>query len=381
MKIAGLFAGIGGIEAGFAKAGFETALLCENWAPAVCVLRTQYPNALYHDNVTSLNKLPNDIRLITAGFPCQDLSQAGLTKGLNGKQSTLVSHVFRLLDENRIDSVLLENVPFMLHLNHGKAVESILTALEDRGYSWAYRTINSLSYLPQRRERVFIFATKTRQNPEDILLSVEFSELKIDTDFKQFAHGFYWTEGLRGLGWAVNAVPTLKKGSTVGIPSPPAVIKVSGNIIKPDIRDAERLQGFKANWTSSIEKNFRSSLRWSLVGNAVTVPVAEFIAKQMLSPGIYDADRDRDFPASKKWPSAARGRKGKRIAVEISNFVSRQNLNLESFLKFEGTKLSEKATSGFLKRAQKSSLRFHPQFLEKVKSHLDTYTATQQTLF
>jgi len=35
--------------------------------------------------------------------------------------------------------------------------------------------------------------------------------------------GFYWTEGLRGLGWAVDAVPTLKGGSTIGIPSPPAL--------------------------------------------------------------------------------------------------------------------------------------------------------------
>ena len=35
--------------------------------------------------------------------------------------------------------------------------------------------------------------------------------------------GFYWTEGNRGLGWAVDAVPTLKGGSTIGIPSPPAI--------------------------------------------------------------------------------------------------------------------------------------------------------------
>ena len=62
--------------------------------------------------------------------------------------------------------------------------------------------------------------------------------------------GFYWTEGLRGLGWAVDAVPTLKGGSTIGIPSPPAIWNPKdGSITTPSITDAERLQGFEPDWT------------------------------------------------------------------------------------------------------------------------------------
>ena len=57
---------------------------------------------------------------------------------------------------------------------------------------------------------------------------------------------FYWTEGIRGLGWAVDGVPTLKGGSTIGIPSPPAIWMPDGRIVTPDIRDAERMQGFEA---------------------------------------------------------------------------------------------------------------------------------------
>ncbi len=64
-------------------------------------------------------------------------------------------------------------------------------------------------------------------------------------DPSQFPCGFYWTEGIRGLGWAVNAVPTLKGGSTVGIASPPAVRLPSGEIVTPGLIDAERLQGFR----------------------------------------------------------------------------------------------------------------------------------------
>ena len=55
------------------------------------------------------------------------------------------------------------------------------------------------------------------------------------------AHGFYWTEGIKGLGWAANAVPTLKGGSTVGVPSPPAVWLPSGEIVTIGLRDAELL--------------------------------------------------------------------------------------------------------------------------------------------
>ena len=40
---------------------------------------------------------------------------------------------------------------------------------------------------------------------------------------KPAAHGFYWTEGTRGIGWADNAIPPLKTGSSFGIPSPPAI--------------------------------------------------------------------------------------------------------------------------------------------------------------
>src|SRR5690606_35704194 len=78
--------------------------------------------------------------------------------------------------------------------------------------------------------------------------------------------GFYWTEGIRGLGAAVDAVPTLKGGSTIGIPSSPAILLPNGRVVTPDIRDAERLQGFPADWTQPAETVARKSVRWKLVG-------------------------------------------------------------------------------------------------------------------
>jgi DNA (cytosine-5)-methyltransferase 1 len=101
------------------------------------------------------------------------------------------------------------------------------------------------------------------------------------------ACGFYWTEGLRGLGWAVDAVPTLKGGSSVGIPSPPGVwrrgVGDGPAIITPDVRDAERLQGFAAGWTEPAveDPRRRNGPRWKLVGNAVSVPVARWLGDRL----------------------------------------------------------------------------------------------------
>ena len=89
MKIAALFAGIGGLELGLHEAGHETLLTCESWTPAVSVLAAQFPDTPNHLDIANLKSLPAKTDLLTAGFPCQDLSQAGMTAGIDGKRSGL----------------------------------------------------------------------------------------------------------------------------------------------------------------------------------------------------------------------------------------------------------------------------------------------------
>jgi DNA (cytosine-5)-methyltransferase 1 len=90
-----------------------------------------------------------------------------------------------------------------------------------------------------------------------------------------------------------------------------------GLIITPDIRDAERLQGFYSDWTRPAEEVARASLRWSLVGNAITVPVAEWLGLQLAQPRSYERDRDADLASDRSWPRAARFDGVRRIRVEI----------------------------------------------------------------
>lgn len=369
MKIAALFAGIGGMELGLHKAGHQTMTTCEIWEPAVEVLAHRFPLVTNHLDVAALKSLPAKTELLTAGFPCQDLSQAGMTAGIDGRRSGLVGHVFRLLDRRRIPIVVLENVSFMLQLDKGAAMDRLAKAFEERGYRWAYRTVNSLAFLPQRRERVFFVASLTDLDPSTVLFADEVEAPVRTTALDTHAHGFYWTEGTRGLGWAPDAVPTLKNGSTVGIPSPPAILMPDGRIIKPDLQDAERLQGFDPDWTIAAPER----LRWSLVGNAVSVPVAAWLGNRLEKPGTHDKERDRSWPTKAgSFPRAARYDGKTRYAVEIGPFpVWKKRLPLHQFLRHEGAMLSVRATAGFLSRAEASSLRFAPGFLDAVRGHLE----------
>lgn len=371
LKVAGLFAGIGGLEVGLAAAGHQAEIFCEIWDPARAVLAARFPDVPCEPDVRTFNALPGNIELLVAGFPCQDLSQAGMTAGITGERSGLVGQIFRLLDARAVPWVVLENVSFMLHLDGGKALKILVEAFEERGYRWAYRVVNSLAFLPQRRERVLFVATTTDTDPADIVLVDEAEPPISETSLDRDAHGFYWTEGVRGLGWAPNAIPTLKNGSTIGIPSPPAIMLPDGMIVTPDIRDAERLQGFPANWTLPAAEVARPSSRWSLVGNAVSTPVAGWLGEKLKAPGKYEASRDRILPDRGRWPKAARFNGSERKAVEINAFpVWRDRPPLTEFLAHPGKPLSERATKGFLLRTERSTLRFVPGFQDRLRAHL-----------
>ncbi|MBX9933344.1 MAG: DNA cytosine methyltransferase [Methylobacterium sp.] len=377
MKVAGLFAGIGGLEAGLARAGHSCLVLNEILPAARAVLDARFDSVDKSDDVRAMADLPAGTELVAAGFPCQDLSQAGLTQGLGGQRSALVEEVFRLAARSRPRWILLENVPFMLQLGRGAAMRTIIAALEELGYLWAWRVVDTNGFgLPQRRERVYLLASRDG-DPADVLMADDNPLERPVTALGQLAHGFYWTEGRGGLGWAVDAIPTLKNGSTIGIPSQPAILLPDGRIIKPDIRDAERMQGFQEDWTMPAERVVRTGMRWGLVGNAVSVPVAHWIGRRLLDPGKYDRDRDRHLPMSGTLPKAARFDGTRRHAVAISTDpLGIRSKPLATFLRHEGEPLSVRATAGFLSRTRVATLRFPPGFIAAVEAHLRIVSST-----
>lgn len=370
LKVVGLFAGIGGLELGLSRAGHETALLCEFDEAASTVLRRRFPDVPLVPDVRELRKLPKGTELVAAGFPCQDLSQAGATKGIGGDRSGLVGEVFRLLETHDVPWLLLENVPFMLQLGRGSAMSFIVRRLEELGYRWAYRVMDSIGFgLPQRRRRVYLLASK-EEDPAPRLFAGR-AKPPESLDHHGRACGFYWTEGLRGLGWAVDAVPTLKGGSTVGIASPPAIWLPDGRIVTPEIRDAERMQGFRADWTRPAEAVVRKGFRWKLVGNAVSVPVAKWIGDQIAKPSVRPYPGHVEGIVYGAWPTAAALVDGCAMHVTLPYWpAARRRPELMEFLRYEPKDLSLKATTGFEKRLSSSSLRAPEEFRSALVRHI-----------
>jgi DNA (cytosine-5)-methyltransferase 1 len=382
LSVVGLFAGIGGIELGLGRAGHSTELLCEIDDGAVEVLRTQLPETEIHLDVTQLESLPT-CDLLAAGFPCQDLSQAGRTAGIGGSQSGLVEHVFRLLDEADPGPtwLLLENVPFMLSLDRGEAMRSLVDRLEERGWTWAYRVVDTMAFgLPQRRRRVLLLASRS-EDPRPVLLNQTMqAELPDDPDGIRGC-GFYWTEGQRGLGWAIDAIPTLKGGSSIGIPSPPAIWDPnSAEVFTPNLIDAERLQGFPAGWTAAAGTAGARGLgrRWRLIGNAVSVPVAKWVGERLGTAEAYSPENEHAIEGG-RWPQAAWGHAGDRRYLETTMWpVSRPRPHLLDFLKHESKPLSARATAGFLDRTERGNLRISGDFILDARAHLAMMTESSE---
>lgn len=370
-RVVGLFAGIGGLELGLSAHGWRTELLCEIDPGARAVLSAHFPDVESHADVTRLRALPAGTELVAAGFPCQDLSQAGRTAGITGARSGLVDEVFRLVRRKRGPRwLLIENVPFMLQLGRGQAMRHITAALEELGYTWAYRVVDARAFgLPQRRQRVLMLASRS-EDPRPVLFGADAGPRTIG-DPNTDPCGFYWTEGVRGLGWAVNAVPTLKGGSGLGIASPPAVRLPSGEIVTPGITDAERLQGFSPGWTvpALTAPGVRPGHRWKLVGNAVSVRMAAWIGARLATPTEEPVVEYTPL-AAHRWPTAAWGHAGTAYRVPVSTWpVHEPYEDLRWFLD-DARLLSARATAGFLRRAARGTLRFPPGFLTDMENHL-----------
>lgn len=317
-----------------------------------------------------LRDLPASTTILTAGFPCQNLSMAGDKSGISGAKSGIVRKMFDLIARSRVPIVVVENVYFMLQLDSGKAMEWMVSQFEEFGYSWAYRVLDSMGFgLPQRRRRVY-FVASLDLDPRTVL----FADDKPRSDAPQpdltRPLGFYWTEGRSGIGLTVDAIPPLKVGSSLGIVSPPAVLFPDGEVLIPSICACEQLQGYIPGWTeSAVTDGSTRNSRWRLVGNAVSVPVAEWVAQRIKTPGeILDFPR---VPEGKRraWPDAAWNVGEGRVDVMASDqpaFVQRPSIN--ELRDPTWSRLSERALSGFIRRAMAGKLRTPEGFLDTLRA-------------
>lgn len=380
LRVVSLFSGIGGLDRGLELAGHTIVEMCESWEPARRVLRDRFGDIhIAPDIATYVPKVSYDV--LAAGFPCTDISHAGTKSGIFGPASGLVEHVFRIARLTEPSWIVLENVPNLLTLHRGAGIAHVVARLEELGYSWAYRTVDSrFTGVPQRRPRVVLVAS-LRGSPASALFA---GDAALDRTAKVRAAGFYWTEGRNGLGFVHDAVPTLKGGSTLGLPSAPAVWKPmarrGGKFVLPSIEQGEALQGFPAGWTESAAVVGEPDSRWKLVGNAVTVGVGRWIGDVL---AVLTANPERDAKAtdapktamidkSRPWPKSGYGSNDVALQADAGLWPRlKGGLSLDEVVTSAGaTPLSHRATKGFLSRLDESGRQVDAEFYADLEEHL-----------
>ena len=352
MRFVSTFAGVGGFDLGFERAGLACVGQVEIDKKCVEILANHWPDLERHDDIETARDwadergITGSVDVVCGGFPCQDVSIAGVRKGLAGQRSGLFFSAVAFSTHTQAEVVVLENVPGLLSSNKGRDFGTVLTTLAEAGYPHIeWRVLDSQYFgVAQRRKRLFIVASA--RPPRGRAVFVESQDLsgdsgtiqperavttvaltsslgaggpddnqargnqlipfaksrraQSDTDYETWvesnvtptlntfenhsearattlAIGFNWQNGggygnaNDGLGITMEATPPL---STSQIPA----AAYEWNVRRLTPVECERLQGFPDDWTTGLA----DSNRYKQMGNAVTVPVAEWLGKQLV---------------------------------------------------------------------------------------------------
>jgi len=177
MTVGSLFAGIGGLDLGAERAGFDVIWQCEKDDYCTRVLNKHWPDVPVYDDVQTFytDDGPNPERpdILCGGFPCQDLSYAGKGAGLSGDRSGLWWEFARTIGVVGPEYVVVENVPALTN----RGLNAILGWFATHGYDAEWQIVSAAAMgAPHIRERLFIVAypnSSRRRTKERGILSRE----------------------------------------------------------------------------------------------------------------------------------------------------------------------------------------------------------------
>ena len=318
MIFGSLFAGIGGLDLGLERAGMRCAWQVEIDPFCRKVLEKPWPDVARYGDVRNCgrhNLKPVD--LICGGFPCQDVSIAGRREGLAGERSGLWFEFYRVLKELKPRWVVIENVPGLLSSNGGRDFATILRGLAQLRYGVCWRILDAQYFgVAQRRRRVFVVGHfgdgraakvlfesasgawdsppgRQAQAPVAALTKSGVGTCGADDNQAQAGH-LIATARMTAFGEYVDdgTASTLKKRDCKDATDLIAFDWQSGGdmgtggnqvplvgVRRLTPTECERLQGFPDGWTAGQS----DSARYRQLGNAVAVPVAEWIGRQIVS--------------------------------------------------------------------------------------------------
>jgi len=316
MKAFSLFSGIGGFDLALKRNGVELVGACEIDKYARSVYGKHFPGVKIYENATTIEpkEIPNH-DIFCAGFPCQAFSIAGNRRGFNDTRGTLFFEIQKIVEEKLPSILLLENVLGLLSHEKGRTFTTILDTLDAMGYDVEWQVLNSKYFVPQNRERVFIVGhlrgkrarkifpiggDDKKNNGSQIEMIKNIHDYYATTISSGQAHATVMTERSPALSckheqiilawskstrdWGVESrikvgeANTLNCGDGCRNQSTASFVLGDRRIRRLTPLECERLQGFPDNWT----EGHADTQRYKMCGNAVTVPVVEYLVKELL---------------------------------------------------------------------------------------------------
>ena len=296
------FAGIGGFDVAFEKHGFASQFQCEINPFCNQILNRHWPNVQKAGDINLIeeNEIPNS-EVWCGGFPCQDISVArGASErlGLQGKRSGLFYRFAELIENKMPEVVIIENVAGLFTSNKGRDFGVILQTLSSLGYSVAWRLLNSRYFgVPQSRTRVYLCCWKNNPLKSLNVMFDQQGAIKPKNERLDFI-----TEESKS-----NEYPKVPKvayclaassGRHTGTDWSRTYVVCENGVRRLSPLESERLQGFPDNWTlpseASINDENINTLRYTAIGNAVSVPVVEWIANRVKSQ-LKVKEQESDF--------------------------------------------------------------------------------------
>ena len=324
MKVASLFSGAGGLDLGFKNAGFTIPWANEKNRAIWATFEHNFPDTeLDRRDIrhVSSDDIPDAIDGIVGGPPCQSWSEAGARRGIEDTRGQLFFDYIRILREKQPKFFLAENVQGLLFKRNEGALNSIMNAFTESGYTVSYKLLNTVDFnVPQDRKRVIFIGFRNDLSiqfkfpkPEDNKLVLrdcirDLQHSAMPAQGKNHTNGQnlivanheYMTGGFSPIYMSRNRVRTWDEPSfTIQASGRHAPIHPQANrMIKAgkdkfifdeqspapyrrlSIREAARVQTFPDDFKFVYK---RIDDGYKMVGNAVPVKFAEAIATQIAS--------------------------------------------------------------------------------------------------
>lgn len=235
------FAGIGGLDLGLERAGMKCKFQVEIEEDANRILEKRWPDVVrFRDARTIRSQDLPKVEVFAGGFPCQDVSSAGLRAGLAGKRSTLWSEFYELFRCSGARWLLAENVDGIRTASDGRFLGKVLGDLARGGFSAEWQMLPAALFGAHHiRQRFFLVAHRPSELWDG--LPLVFGRQKFDQEL--------WCPQLGGLsgkdsfaGWSEPSqfvgraeMGRMAYGATSGVDAHRARLKALGNAVVPQV--------------------------------------------------------------------------------------------------------------------------------------------------